>query len=84
VPARFGYPAFTKLSATLGIPFGRTDFLGTSPESRSYSRGNGEEEAMIDAGQTLPDNAPSLKRAFFGFVTSTTLISTAMVFLSAI
>jgi hypothetical protein len=25
-----------------------------------------------------------LKRAFFGFVTSTTLISTAMVFLSAI
>jgi hypothetical protein len=39
---------------------------------------------MLDAGQSLPDSTPSLKRAFFGFVTSTTLVSTAMVFLSSI
>ena len=39
---------------------------------------------MLDAGQSLPGTAPSLKRALFGFVTSTTLVSTAMVFLSSI
>jgi hypothetical protein len=39
---------------------------------------------MLDAGHTLAGNTPSLRRAFFGFVTSTTLVSTAMVFLSSI
>jgi hypothetical protein len=39
---------------------------------------------MLDAGHTLASNPPSLRRAFFGFVTSTTLVSTAMVFLSSI
>lgn len=39
---------------------------------------------MLDAGPGLPTGTPSLKRALFGFVTSTTLVSTAMVFLSSI
>ena len=39
---------------------------------------------MLDTSHGLTGNTPSLKRAFFGFVTSTTLVSTAMVFLSSI
>jgi len=38
---------------------------------------------MPDSLDTL-SRAPSLKRAFFGFVTSTTIVSTAMVFLSSL
>lgn len=39
---------------------------------------------MLDASPSLAGTTPSLKRAFLGFVTSTTLVSTAMVFLSSI
>jgi hypothetical protein len=39
---------------------------------------------MPDSLDNLSRGVPSLRRAFLGFVTSTTLVSTAMVFLSSL